>query len=160
MISKRYHYGINFVFLAIFIFLYTLYILGLWKDIHNFFCFISTIPGHCIHSNIKISKYNFIFNSLTFIFQAILQSFKETSFNQLLSGAMSYRGTNTENSLIRESNLEGHKSPFWISVNLSDTFKTWASNPFVWIFLWVRKIGPNTFVLIWCIWWWLIRGFS
>ena len=101
-----------------------------------------------IHSNTKVSKYNSVFISLTFIFHAILQSFKEKSFNQLLSGAMSCRGTNTEKSVIRESNLEGHKSPFWIGVNLSDTFKTWASNPFVSIFLRVRKIGPNTFFFL------------
>ena len=33
-------------------------------------------------------------------------------------------GAQTENSIIRGSNLKGHKPPFWISVNLSDTFKT------------------------------------
>ena len=31
---------------------------------------------------------------------------------------------NTEDYVIRGSNLKGHKPPFWISVNLSDTFKT------------------------------------
>ena len=45
-------------------------------------------------------------------------------FNQLLSGGMPLRSTKTKNSVIRESNFEVHKSPFWISVNLSDTFKT------------------------------------
>ena len=33
-------------------------------------------------------------------------------------------GAQTENSIIRGSNLKGQKPPFWISVNLSDTFKT------------------------------------
>ena len=87
-------------------------------------CFISTIPVHFIHSNIKVSKYNFVFISLTFIFHIILQSFKETPFNKLLSGVMSLRGTKQRTLVIRESNFEGHKSPFWINVNLSDTFKT------------------------------------
>ena len=32
-------------------------------------------------------------------------------------------GAQTENSIIRGSNLKGHKPPSWMSVNLSDTFK-------------------------------------
>ena len=43
--------------------------------------------------------------------------------SQLLSGVIP-KGTQTENSIIRGSNLKEHKPPFWISVNLSDTFKT------------------------------------
>ena len=46
---------------------------------------------------------------------------------QLLSGVIVWRGINTENSknsTIRRSNLKGHKPLLWISVNLSDTFKT------------------------------------
>ena len=38
--------------------------------------------------------------------------------------AMPRRGINTENSFIRGSNLKGHKLPFWINVNLINTFKT------------------------------------
>ena len=38
---------------------------------------------------------------------------------------MSWRGINTENSDIRGSYLKGCKPPFWISANLSDTFKTY-----------------------------------
>ena len=37
---------------------------------------------------------------------------------------MPWRGINKDNSVIRGSNLKGHKPPFWISVILSDTFKT------------------------------------
>ena len=33
-------------------------------------------------------------------------------------------GEQTKNSIIRGSNLKGHKPSFWIIVNLSDTFKT------------------------------------
>ena len=46
---------------------------------------------------------------------------------QLLSGVIVWRGINTENSknsTIRRSNLKGHKPLLWISVNLSDIFKT------------------------------------
>ena len=38
---------------------------------------------------------------------------------------MPLKGTNTENFVIRGRKLTEHKSQFWISVNLSDTFKTW-----------------------------------
>ena len=41
--------------------------------------FISTIPVHFIHNTIKVSKYYFVFISLIFIFQIILQSFKKCS---------------------------------------------------------------------------------
>ena len=44
--------------------------------------------------------------------------------SQLFPGAITWRGINTENSVISGSNLKGYKPPFWISVNLSDTFKT------------------------------------
>ena len=37
---------------------------------------------------------------------------------------MPWRRINTENSVIRGSNLKVHKPPYWISVYLSDTFKT------------------------------------
>ena len=33
-------------------------------------------------------------------------------------------GAQTGNFIIRVSNLKGHKPPFWINVNLIDTFKT------------------------------------
>ena len=126
MISKRQHYGINFGYCQQFLYQYSSCISGIFGTISiKSLCFISTIPVHYTYSNIKVSKQNFVFISLTFIFHIILQAFKETSFNQLLSGAMPLRVTNTENSVITESNLEGHKSPFWVSVNLSGTFETW-----------------------------------
>lgn len=34
-------------------------------------------------------------------------------------------GINTDNIVIKGSNLEGHKSSFWIGFNLSNTFKAW-----------------------------------
>ena len=37
---------------------------------------------------------------------------------------MPWSSKNTKNSVIKQSNPEGQKSPFWISVNISDTFKT------------------------------------
>ena len=43
--------------------------------------------------------------------------------SQLFPSAMPWRGINTENSVIRGSNLKGHQSHFWIGVNLSGTFK-------------------------------------
>ena len=79
-------------------------------------CFIFTIPFHFIHSTTKVSKYYFVFISLIFIFHIkmreifVLQSFKETPPNQLLPGAISSRGINTEDSVIRGSNLKGHKT--------------------------------------------------
>ena len=39
---------------------------------------------------------------------------------------MSLKGINTENFVIRGSKLTEHKPQLWISVNLSDTFKTWV----------------------------------
>ena len=73
-------------------------------------CFIFTIPFHFIHSTKKVSKYYFVFISLIFIFHIVLQFFKETPPNQLLPGAISSRGINTEDSIIRGSNLKGHKT--------------------------------------------------
>ena len=43
---------------------------------------------------------------------------------QLFPGAMCRKGINTENSVIRGSILKEQEPPFWISVNLSDTFQT------------------------------------
>ena len=37
---------------------------------------------------------------------------------------MPWMGINTENFVIKGSNLNGQKSPFWISFNFSDSFKT------------------------------------
>ena len=47
--------------------------------------------------------------------------------SQLFFGAIPWRGINTEKSFIRGSGvtLKDTNPPFWISVNLSDTFKTW-----------------------------------
>ena len=43
--------------------------------------------------------------------------------SQPISGTMPWLDLNTENSVLRESNLNGPKPPFWIIVNLSYTFK-------------------------------------
>ena len=115
-------------------------------------CFIFTIPVHFVHSKIKVSNYCFVFVFLIFIFHITFQSFKETSASQLFPGAIPWRGLNTENSVITGSSLKGHRPPFWISVNLSDTFKTQMkqdkqSSPGE------KKTGPNK---LWCIWSWLI----
>ena len=42
----------------------------------------------------------------------------------MFPGAMAERGANTQNSVIRGSNLKEHKPLFCISINVSDTFKT------------------------------------
>ena len=64
----------------------------------------------------------------------------------------------TESSIIRGSSLKGHKPPFWISVNLSDTFKTQMEqnkHPFVW--LQGRKSwSPTNYFLYGAFWSWLI----
>ena len=49
-------------------------------------------------------------------------SIKKAPPSQLFSGAIQ-KGYK-KRTLIGGSNLKGHKPPFWISVNLSDTFKT------------------------------------
>ena len=59
-----------------------------------------------------------------FYFHIILLSFKETPPSHLFLGAIPWRGINTENSVIRESNLKGYKLLFYICVNLCDTFNT------------------------------------
>ena len=84
----------------------------------NFLCFIFTILVHCMYSTIKVCNYYFVFISLIFIFLIILQSFKGTPLLQLLPGAITWRGINTEKSVIRRSKLKGQKPPFWIIVNL------------------------------------------
>ena len=43
---------------------------------------------------------------------------------QLFPVAMCRKGINTENTVIRRSILKEQEPPFWISVNLSDTFQT------------------------------------
>ena len=117
-------------------------------------CFISTIPVHFIHNTIKVSKYYFLFISLSFIFHIILQSFKETPPSQLFPGAIPLRGINTENSVIRGS-----------AVTLKDTnpvfgsLSTRTSDLFVLLSPGEKKDGPNQLFFIciwWCIWSWLI----
>ena len=44
--------------------------------------------------------------------------------SQLFPDFMHWRGINTQNSVIKGSNYKWHKPQFWISVSLSDTFKT------------------------------------
>ena len=45
-------------------------------------------------------------------------SFNESPPIHLFPGAITWRGINIENSIIRGSTLRGQKPPFWISVNL------------------------------------------
>ena len=45
--------------------------------------------------------------------------------SQPFPGAMPSRGINTENSVIRGSNLKGGKSPFWIILNYLQERKRW-----------------------------------
>ena len=85
MISKRYYDVINFGTVSNFYISVDPVCPGpLERHLQS----ISTIPVHFIHIHMKVSKYNFVFITLTFVFQIILQSFKETPFNQLLSSAM------------------------------------------------------------------------
>ena len=61
----------------------------------------------------------------SFLFCIIFQSFKKAPSPQASCSLVLYpEGALTENSIIRGSNLKGYKPPFWISVNLSNTFKT------------------------------------
>ena len=119
--SKRYHYVINFGTASIF---YSSVDSGPLEEYLQSICVLFPRSVSILSIVILKSLRRVLFLFPSFIFHINLQSFKETSFNQLLSGAMPRRGTSAENSVIREGNLEGHKSPFWISVNLSDTFKT------------------------------------
>ena len=56
----------------------------------------------------------------------ILYTFKEASPSQLFSVTMTWRRIDTENSVIRRSNFERHKPPFWICVNIRDIIKVWV----------------------------------
>ena len=80
-------------------------------------------------------KYYCVFISLIFIFQM--------PPIQLFPGAIPWRGIKAENSVIRGSNLKEHKPSFWISGNLSDTFKTQMKQDklFVWLSLGEKKMG-------------------
>ena len=90
---------------------------------------------------------------------------------------MLYPEGHKQRTLIRGSNLKGHKPPFWISVNLSDTFKTQMKQKKHSFCMTIsrrekdeaqsiiscmydspgeKKLGPNQLFLVWCIWSWLI----
>ena len=72
-----------------------------------------------------------------FYFQYNFEVFQRNTPSRLFPGVMLWRGMNTENSVIT-----GHKTLFWISVNLSDTFKI-RSSPFVWLSPGQKKMKLN-----------------
>ena len=70
-----------------------------------------------------------------------------------------WRDINTENSVIRGSPLKEHKSLFWISVNLSDIFKTQMKldrQSCCVTTLEEEKMNPNQLLLLWYICSWMI----
>ena len=86
-------------------------------------CFISTIPLHFIHSTIKVSNYYFVFICLIFIFDMVLQSFKETPSRTLFPGAM--LGVQTQRILSLEGlTLKDTSLPFWSVSTLVTASKT------------------------------------
>ena len=44
----------------------------------------------------------------------------------MLSVTTTWRSIDAENSVIRASNFEGHKPPFWICLNIRDIIKAWV----------------------------------
>ena len=109
-------------------------------------CFISNIPVHYIYSK-SPSRILFWFCS---------PSKKCPLISCCL--VLCPEGGQTEKSVIRESNREVNL-PFEsvsTSVTPSRPGWSWPSNPFVWIFLGERKIGPNQLFIIWYILSWLI----
>ena len=116
-------------------------------------CFIFIIPVQFFHSRLKACKYYFVFISLIFFFHTILYSFKESPHSLLFAGAIPW------STGIRGNYLKGHKRPFCIIVNLSDTSKTQRKQGkpfFVRLSLGEKKMGPNQLFLIWRIWSWSI----
>ena len=90
----------------------------------KYLCFIFTTPVNFIHSTIKVSKYYFAFIFLILILHIIFAVLQRNASSPAVPSCYLWRGINTDNSVIRGSNLKGHKPSFWICVNLSDTFKT------------------------------------
>ena len=70
--------------------------------------------------------------------------------SQLFPWVTPWKNINTENFVIRGTNLKGHMPLCWISFNLSDTFKTrrWtrSSNHFVLLFPGEKKRTTNYFL--------------
>ena len=59
-----------------------------------------------------------------------------------------------QRTLIRGSSLKGHKPPFWIIVNLSDTFRTQMKQKKHFFCMTIsrrEKMGPNQLFLLWYI---------
>ena len=79
-------------------------------------------PSLSILCIVQLKSPNFVLISLIFIFNIILQSFKEIPPSQLFPGAIPWRSINTEESVNRESNLKDLKPSLWINVNLSGAF--------------------------------------
>ena len=116
-------------------------------------CFIFTIPVHFILSAIKVFKYCFFFISFIFIFHVLLQSFKETPPFQLLPGAIPWRVIKTEISIIKGVKLKNTNLPFG-SVSTFKSQMKQEKHRFEWLSPREKRLEPNQFSLIWCIWSW------
>ena len=85
-------------------------------------CFIFTILSNLSIVQFKTPINFFFFHFSHFHFAYNFVVLQKVPPSQLFSGAIPLSGTNR--TIIRGSNLKRHKPPFWISVNLRDTFRT------------------------------------